>query len=327
LFKAYVVAAYIVWKLSSLYISEENSPFAPPVAVAAGYVLSIIVLSFVAGIRMGRKQNKAAVRTLVFVVIGVVFLSISFQAVSILRQITFLADVLINGLVLCYALSVRRSQKTRALTYWIWGCLINLIREIGLGLCNYWTPPLGNVENNLGRTDFWGLFYSFPSSSFMEIYWLGYLMSGVLYVSGIILIIQEQRAKDQFSLSPNTAMFVALGFLASMILMGISFLRLEHAELLPALAINGVVIYFCFGGFRHLKSKAFVLLASAAILAVARIVGVYLLDWYHNRVHNGGIATAEQWLLELLLLGSIVAIVFWGAGIIFIIQRIRIQRT
>jgi hypothetical protein len=269
------VAAYIVWKFSSLYISGENSPFSPPFALAAGYMLSIIVLSFKAGIQIGRKQNEAAVRTLVFLVIGVVFLSINFQAGPILKQITFFADVLINTSVLCFALNARRSQKKRALTFWIWGCSINLIREIGMVLCNYWTPPLGNIQSNFGRTDFWGLFYSFPSSSFMEIYWLGYLLTGVLYVAGVILIIQEQRAKDQFSLSPNTAMFVAFGFLASMILMGISFLRLEHAELLPALAINGVVIYFCFGGFRHLKSKAFVLLASAAILAVARIVGVY----------------------------------------------------
>ena len=83
LFKAYVVTAYIIWKLSSIYISGEGSPFMPPFAVTSGYILSIVVLSFVAGVQKGRKQNEAAVRTLVFIVIGVVFLSISFQAGSI----------------------------------------------------------------------------------------------------------------------------------------------------------------------------------------------------------------------------------------------------
>jgi len=327
LFKAYVVAAYVVWKLSSLYISGEESPFAPPFAVAAGYMLSIVVLSFEAAVQIGKKQSEAAVRTLVFVVIGVIFLSISFQAGPILNEITILADVLINGLVLFYILSVRRSQKKRALTFWIWGCLINLIREIGLVLCNYWTPPMGNIESNFGRTDFWGLFYCFPLSSFMEINWLGYLLAGVLYVAGVILIIQERREREQFKTSPNTAMFVALGFLVSIILMGISFMRLGHAELLPALAINPVVMYFCFVGFRQFKSLAFIFLALAAILTVVRIIAVDLLDQYHNRIHDGTIYTTEQWLVELMSLGGILAIVFWGAGIISIIQRIRVRRT
>jgi hypothetical protein len=249
------------------------------------------------------------------------------ELVSILNHATFLAAVVFDGLVLCYALNARRHQKMRALTFWIWGSSINLIREIGLVLCNYWTPPLGNIGSNFGRTDFWGLFYSFPSSSFMEIYWLGYLLAGVLYVAGVILIIQEQRAKEQFRPSPNTAMFVALGVLVSMILMGISFMRLEHAELLPALAINAVVAYFCFVGYRLFKAKAFVCLVLAAILPVARIIVVYLLDQYHNRIHNGGISTTEQWLLGLMLLGSIMAIIFWGVGIIYIIQHICLRRT
>jgi len=321
LFKAYILTAYVVWKLSSLYISGEGSPFMPPFAVTIGYVLSIAVLSFVAGLQKGRRQNEAAMRTLVFIVIGGVFLSIGFQAGSILRQIAFFADVLINGFVLCYALNTRRSQKMRALTFWIWGCSINVIREIGYLLCNYWSPPLGNNLSNVGRTDFWGLLYNFPMSSFVEFYWLSYPLAGVLYVAGVILVIQELRSNEPFVPSPNTAMFVALGILASMILMAISFMRLGYAELLPTLVINSAALYFCFVGYRQFKSKAFIFLALAAILTAGRMVGLNLLNGYHNRLHDGTIYSMEQWLVELMMLGSILAIVCWGAGIIFFIQR------
>lgn len=322
LFKAYIVTAYIIWKLSSLYISGEGSPFMPPFGVIAGYILSIVVLSFVAGVQKGRKQNEAALRTLVFIVIGVVFLSIGFQAGSILTQTAFLADVLMNGLVLCFALNTRRFQKMRALTFWIWGCAINLIRELGLLIFNYWSQQSGNYENSVFHKSFWGLLYNFPTGSFAEFYWLGSLLTGVLYVAGVILAIQNLRAKDQFSPSPNTAMFVALGFLASMILMAISLARFESTGLLPTIAVNAVLLYFCLGGYRQFKSKAFICLVSAAILTIARTIGIEGLNRYHNWLHDGTIYTFEQWIVGLLQIGSILAIILLGVGIIFVVQSI-----
>jgi predicted tellurium resistance membrane protein TerC len=324
--KAYLVMAYIVWKMSSLYVSQERSPFTPPSAVTGGYILSIVVLSFVAGIQKGRRQNAAAMRTLLFIAIGVVFLSMSFQAGFVLNRIAFVADVLVNGLVLCYVLNARRSEKMRALTLWIWGSSISLVREPGLMICNYFLPPLGNNVSNIRRTDFWGLLYNFPITSFIEFYWLGYLLAGVLCIAGVVLTIQKLRAKEEFNPSPNTAMNVALGFLAAMILMAISFMRLGHAEFLPAVAINSAMLYACFVGYRQFKSNAFVFLGLAAILTMARSVGLVSTDWYHNSIHNGGIYTIEQWLLELLLLGSIMATIFWGAGIVSLVRSIRPAR-
>jgi hypothetical protein len=63
-------------------------------------------------------------------------------------------------------------------------------------------------------------------------------------------------------------------------------------------------------------------MALAAILTVSRIMGLNLLNWYHNQIQDGTIYTIEQWLVELMLLGSILGIVFWGAGIVLVIQRI-----
>ena len=241
---------------------------------------------------------------------------------SIMNQATFLADVLFNCLIIYYALNTRRVQRIRALTFWIWGCSINLIREIGLVLCNYWPQPLGNNENNVFRNSFWGLLYNFPMGSFVEFYWLGYLLTGVLYVAGVILAIQKLRAKEQFNPSPNTAMFVALGFLALLILMAISLARFESTGLLPTIAVNAVLLYFCLGGYRQFKSKAFICLASAAILTIARTIGIEGLNRYHNGLHDGTIYTFEQWIVELLQIGSILAIILLGAGIIFVVQSI-----
>ncbi len=116
-------------------------------------------------------------------------------------------------------------------------------------------------------------------------------------------------------------MFVALGFLVLMILMGVSFMRLDHAEILPALAVNLTVLCVCVAGYRQIKFRVVIFLILAAVLTVARISVVYLLDQYHNRIHNGGIDTSEQWLMGLVLLGSITATVFWGAGMVLVIRR------
>ena len=190
-------------------------------------------------------------------------------------------------------------------------------------MCNYFLPPLGNNVGNIRRTDFWGLLYNFPITSFIEFYWLGYLLAGVLGIAGVVLTIQKQRAKEKFNPSPNTAMYVALGFLAAMILMAISSMRLGHAEFLPAVAINLALLYACLIGYRQFKSIAFVFLGVAAILTMARSVGLVSMDWYHNRIHDGGIYTMEQWLLELLLLGGITATLCWGAGIVSLVRGIR----
>ncbi len=325
--KAYVATAYVVWKVSSLYVSQEHSPFTPPLAVAGGYILSIVVLSFVAGIQKGRRQNAAAMRTLIFIVVAVVFLSMSFQAGIGLNRVAFAADTLVNGLILCYVLNARRTEKMRALTLWIWGSSISLVREPGLFLCNYFLPPLGNNVSNIRRTDFWGLLYNFPITSFVEFYWLAYLLAGVLCIAGVVLTIQKLRTKGEFNPSPNTAMYVALGFLMTMILMAISFMLLRHAEFLPAVAINSALFYACFLGNRQFKSSAFVFLGIAAILTMARSIGLVSMDWYHNSIHDGGIYTIEQWLLELLLLGSIMGIIFWGAGIVSLVRSLRASRT
>jgi hypothetical protein len=197
-----------------------------------------------------------------------------------------------------------------------------LIRELGLLICNYWSQQSGNYENTVFHKSFWGLLYNFPTGSFAEFYWLGSLLTGVLYVAGVILAIQKLRAKDQFNPSPNTAMFVALGLLASMILMAISLARFESTGLLPTIAVNAVLLYFCLGGYRQFKSKAFICLASAAILTISRTIGIEGLNRYHNWLHDGTIYTFEQWIVGLLQIGSILAIILLGVGIIFIVQSI-----
>ena len=325
-FKSYIIVAFAIWKLNSIFVSGDKSPFEPPFPIIAGYLLCVVVLSCVAGFQIGQKQNNAALRTFIFIAIGLVFLSISFESRQIFRLIAFFADILINGFMVIYLLCIRRSRNWRSLTFWIWACSINLAREIGLLFCNYWLPPFGNNMSTINRKDFWGLMYNFPvNNGFMEFYWLGYLLAGVLSVAGIALAVQKFRFKEKFNPSPNTAMLVALGFTVCMVLAAISIMRLNHAEFLPTIAINATAIYFCFTGYWRFKSTAFILFAIAAILTTLRIVGLVSLDWYHNSIHNGGIATVEQWFVELLLMSSVVAIICWSAGIIFIFRRLRQQ--
>ncbi len=322
--RAYIVLAYAIWKSISVFICGESSPFIPPVALTVGYLFCILVLAFVAGRQVERKENKSAIWTFIFVMVAMAFCLMNFPGSPAFRAVIFWSELLASGLVLCYVWKARRFQRTRALTFWIWGGAINIVRETGLLLCNYWTPPLGNA-GYVGRTDFWGLMYYFPASSFLEFYWLGFLLTGVLYVAGLVLICQRLQSKEEFKPSPNTAMYVALGFLALMILMAVSFMGLRHAELLPTVAVNLAVLYFCFLGHQKFRMNAFAFLAMAAILTLVRVVGLVALDWYHNRLHNGGIYAVEQWLIQMMLLGSVLAMVFWGMGIILIIRRLQDQ--
>lgn len=162
-------------------------------------------------------------------------------------------------------------------------------------------------------------------SSFLDFYWLGYLLAGVLYVAGIILVIQKLQSKEPFNPSPNTAMFVALGFLTLLILLGVSFMFFRLTGFLPTIAINLAAVYFCYVGYRQIKSRSFVFLGIAAILFMVRLIGLDLFNWYHNSIHNGGINEIEQWIIQLMLLGATIAIVSWGTGLILLMRSLSTQ--
>lgn len=110
-----------------------------------------------------------------------------------------------------------------------------------------------------------------------------------------------------------------------MSLMGISFMHLGHAEILPALAVCLTIVGVCVTGYRQIKFKVAVLLILAAVFIPARDLIIYSLDKHHNQIHDGTIYTAEQWRLELLLVGSIMATISWGTGMVFLVRHFRMR--
>ena len=312
LLKIYVVSAYIVRDICFFCVwgAEDLSIFSPTV-MATGYVLCIIGLSFAAVIQYKRKKHEGAFLTFLFILIGLAFLHLSFQGTSDWDWMIPGVDIWANGWIVCCCFVARRHFKTRAFTCWIWASSINLICEIGIQFCAY---PSWHVVSD---DSFWRLVHDYPLGNFLEFYWMGYITAGALYVSGLILAIQQMHAKDLVKPSLNTSMFVALGTLVLMIGLAISISVFRHPEFLPAAAVNGVVCLVSLNACRRQTPAAFLCLALASALTIARTAG---LDLHQNwRVPPQDF---EQWLFEILMSVGFMTTVFWYGGMVLIIQRI-----
>jgi len=318
LLKIYVVLAYIVWEICDCYITGLgfsagwNTVHS---SITLGYVFSVVVLSLTAGVQYGRKKNRAASQTLAFALIGASFLfvdTVNLQNLGLWLWAIPRLDILINVAVLCCALIVRFRIKTRALTFFIWGCAINLVRETGIYYCEY---PSWDIANS---APFWRSVHDFPGGSFLEFYWIGYIVAGVLFASGIILSIRQMQAKGMSKVSPNTAMYVALAILFLMIGMTISLSFFGHPEFLPTMIISGFVIYFSFKAYRQQRAALFIFLFLSGILTISQVAG---LDLYQKWYFPPG--EFESWLFDLLSIAGAIAGGLWAAGIILIILRHR----
>jgi hypothetical protein len=311
-FKIYVVLGFVVWKLLNLYISGNDTSiiFIPSSTVAAGYVICLVFWTFTTGVQYGQGEHKKALHSAIFVLLGAIFLWVTFESIPLSEWTIPWVEIATNLTIFGAALIARRRFKARALTFWIWASSLNIIRELGM-----------KVFNSLNRyrspgSPFFHQVSGFPPGAFMEAYWIGGLVSSVLFVAGIILSVRQLRAKETVNPSPNTAMFVALAVMASIAGLPASRSLFQITDFLPVMAINLVLFCACIWGISKYQS-AFLCLALAVLFTVGRTVG---LDFYsHWSFPPHGF---DQWFLEFLSALGIVAGVLRVTAIILIIRQI-----
>jgi hypothetical protein len=312
--KICILSGFPLWKLCNLYISGNDSPYIPSSLVTTGYLLCLTGLAFFAGMQYGRRQPREALQSLIFFLLGAMFLLVNFEGIPLLEGAIPATEIVVNGLVFSVALLARRRFKARALTFWIWACAINIAREVGLRFCQF--PEWYQAS----QSRFWQIVNDFPPGDLMEFYWISGFVSSVLYVAGIILAIRQLRAKETVKPSPNTAMLVALGVLILMIELAVSPSKFEKLDFLPVTTVNLVVILVAVLAIPKYQ-PAFFCLALAGVLTIGRTVG---LDFYHGWSYPA--RGFEQGLLELLSAIGLTASVLWATATILVIRRAFVRR-
>jgi hypothetical protein len=312
LLKIYVVAAYLVWGMFDLYVQNGNNPSIAPPAMRSGYFLCLIVLVFAAGIQLGTGRREMALRTGAFILIGTLFLLMSLQVQPFwLWMMVFATNIVINGSVLLCALAACRHFKMRAFTFWIWACSINLVREIGIVLCKY---PYAVDKRSL---PLWRLMNDLPAGNFLEFYWIGFIVAGVLWAAGSILVIRHVLTQGRAAVSTNTAMLAALSVLVLLIGMALSFSLFQSPSLIPTAAIGGVVFFFSLAAYCRHRTPAFAFLVVACAINIVRTA---VMAMHHSWPEKSG--SFVQLFFELLSLGGVISGVLWGVGNCLLIQRV-----
>jgi hypothetical protein len=326
--KFFILLGFPLWKLCNLYISGNgssyipsslvmtgyDSPYIPSSFLTTGYLLCLTGLVFFAGMQYGRRQHREALQSLIFFLLGAVFLLVTFEGIPLLEGAIPVTEIVVNGLVFSVALLARRRFKARALTFWIWACVINIAREVGLSFCKF--PNWYQAS----QSRFWQIVNDFPPGDLMDFYWISGFVSSALYVAGIILVIRQLQAKETVRPSPNTAMLVALGVLVLIIELAVSLFKFGKPDFLPVITINLVVILVAVLAIPKYQ-PAFLCLALAGMFNIGRTFG---LDFYHGWSYPP--SGFGQGLLESLLTISITASALWATATILIIRRAFVRR-
>lgn len=327
LVKIYVAVAFAVWKLSCLYIDGDDglslnfmsSPWS--VAVGAGCVVGVSILLAHAILKFKSKQHRGLTSSLIFAVLGVLALTLGSGISSLtVSSVGSVAGLGMNALMLYYSFKGRRYFKNRAFVFWVWGFLINLIREIGMKYYIVANTPAFAGGDNPGW--FWNLVQDFGMSAthaewLLEFYWLGHIVSGVLIAAGLILLVRQPGAAVSQSLSTNTAKNVALGVLLMLISIYPSLNYFGSPGFVSTCAVNAVMLVFSLSACRRSRKLCFVFWAWASGITLLLAVG----SQFHR---NWGYPPrgSDPVILELMVLGGLVVGILWVIGLMLALRQL-----
>jgi hypothetical protein len=312
LVKIYIATALLVWKVIGFLIagaegfSSAFSASPMSLAIGGGYVLAVGILLAHAFLQFKRRQYQGITGTLVFAGLGMLFLmlgaDLSFDSVSFIGSLIGLGMI---GLTAYYSWKGMRYFKSRAFLYWFWGYLITLAAEIGMRF-GYAAGPLppGAVEH---AGWFWNLVQNAGLSSlhaewFLELYWLGQIVAGVLIAAGMILLVRQSGPEGSQPLSVNTARYVALGVLFMLLGIYPSLAFFESPGFVTTCVVNAVMLWYALSACRRPNGTCFALWAWAA--------GVTLLLTVSSLFHRAWEYPprgSDLMILKLTVMGGLVA--------------------
>jgi len=326
LIKFYIAVAFIVWKLSCLYIQGDaglSSNFGASfwsLAVGWGYAIGVVILLSHAFLKLRSKQYQGLAASLIFTGFGLLFLVLGTGIPHLtVSSVGSIAGLGMNALMLYYSFKGLRHFKTRAFTLWVWGYAINLIGEIGMKFFITANTPAMVAGGNPGW--FWNLVQDFGLSALhaewlLEFYWLGHIVSGVLIAAGLILLVRQAGSKDSQPLSTNTAKYVAMGVLLMLVGIYPSLAYFGSPGLVSTCVVNVVILWFSLSARRQSKGFCFTLWACASGVTLALTVGG---QFHRNWGYPPG--WFDSIILEMMVLGGLIAGILWIVGLILALRQ------
>jgi len=329
LVKLYMVAAFVIWKGSCVYIDDERGLFLPftagpgSLAVGGGYVLGLLILLGRAFGQFKAKQFKDLIGTLIFTGIGLFFLMLGTGwAGLLLNSAGFPVSLATNGLLLYFSFKGLRALKSRAFLYWTWGFAINLVREIVLNLCSAASAPV--VPGRPAVNWFWhsGLFFgaSAPlAEPLLEACWLGHVVAGVLIAAGLILLVRQWGPDISRPAPINTSRQVAGGVLFLLIGIYPSLKWFGSPGVVTAVVLNAVMFGYALSAGRRRQGRCFDLWALACAITLLVTLGGTVV---RARALPPGEFDLTPLFLELLTPLGWLADLLWVAGLMLALRQL-----
>lgn len=332
LVKIYIATALVVWKAVGFYIAGTEGLFSPfsasplSLAIGGGYVFAVGILVAHAFRQFRRRQYLGITGTLLFSGLGLLFLvlgaDLSFDSVSFVGSMVGLGMI---GLTSYYSWKGLRFFKSRAFLYWSWGYSITLACEFGMTFGYAAGTPAPGAVGHAGW--FWNLaqnagLHNLHGEWFLELYWLGQIVAGVLIAAGMILLVRQSGPEGSQPLPVNTARYVALGVLFMLLGVYPSLAFFESPGFVTTCAVNAVMLRYALPARRRLHGTCFELWAWASGVTLLLTVG----SQFH-RAWEYPPRGADLMILKLTVMGGLVAGFLRVAGLMVALRQPRAAKS
>ena len=295
--KAFIIIGIVLWYMvSTQYLGETRYVYIPafggdywaPPSVGDVYyrlftlpfiwcyVFCVVFLLADGVLKVRAKKYQECVSTFVFTAVGILFLLMTDIQISelIFACIGPIVVIAMNGAMATLSFVALRRFKSRAFVYWTWGYSLSLVREIGVGISTQMNrSPYGGFDSSewMGYAPWYMhqwqghyLWNVMPNGFVLELYWLSYIVSGVLIAAGLVLLVRQSWSGGFRPTSTCTAQLVAVGVLVMMMLTPQSLRLFGSPTFITALLLNALMLAYSLAGWWRPGQQYFKLWAWAA---------------------------------------------------------------
>jgi hypothetical protein len=329
--KAFIVTGFVLWYMvSTQYLGETRYVYVPfedwgRPGIGDEYyreftlpfiwicVFCVVFLLADGILKFRNKKYQECVFALVFTALGILLLLVTNVQISnlLFAYIGPIVVIAMNGAMAALSFVALRRFKSRAFVYWTWGYSLSLVREIGVGISTQMNrSPYGGFDSSewMGYAPWYMhqwqghyLWNVMPNGFVLELYWLSYIVSGVLIAAGLVLLVRQSWSGGFRPTSICTAQLVAVGVLVMMMLTPQSLRLFGSPTFITALLVNALMLAYSLAGWWRPGQQYFKLWAWAAGLRL-------LLTIVMQPARNWGWppAQADRVILEFMMVALLI---------------------
>jgi hypothetical protein len=292
--KAFIVTGFVLWYMvSTQYLGETRYVYIPfqdwvRPGIGEDYyrefifpfiwicVFCVVFLLADGILKFRNKKYQECVSTLVFTALGILLLSVTNVQISnlLFAYIGPIVVIAMNGVMAVLSFVALRRFKSRAFVYWTWGYSLSFVREIGVAISTQinrsdhggfdWSGWMGYAYWYMNQWQGHYLWNVMHNGFVLELYWLSYIISGVLVAAGLVLMVRQSWSGGFRPTSACTAPLVATGILVMMMLTPQSLLLFGSPTFITAFLVNALMLGYSLAGCWRPGHQYFKLWAWAA---------------------------------------------------------------